>query len=155
MAGHRAHHQQRGLARSAIAIGSGKEECCRLHTHRHCCTGLQAGEQAIIIGGPPTAPTPIKIEQPQWRQGLQPMHTIHALIDESLQDLLDHRAQCGLRRVRMRYQHHLLPPGRMTIVQDAHREGQHATVAQARTLAQNRGLVHVPGFPCRTVVALP
>jgi hypothetical protein len=43
----------------------------------------------------------------------------------------------------------------MAIVPHLHGQGQHATVAQARTLAQNQTLVHVPGIPCRTVDALP
>lgn len=45
--------------------------------------------------------------------------------------------------------------GRMTIVPHTHRSGQHATVAQARTLAQNQDLVHVPGIPCHSIAALP
>ncbi|WP_170929496.1 hypothetical protein [Xanthomonas retroflexus] len=155
MAGHRAHHLQRGLTRAAIAIRARKEQCRRLHSSRRRCTGFQAGEQAIIVGSPPTAPTLIKIEQPTWRQRLQPMHTIPPFIDERLQDLVDSGAQCGFGGLRMRYQHHLLPLRRMTIVPHVHGHGQHATVAQARTLAQNRDLVHVPGIPCRTVDALP
>jgi hypothetical protein len=43
----------------------------------------------------------------------------------------------------------------MTIVPHTHRSGQHATVAQARTLAQNQDLVHVPGIPCHSIAALP
>ena len=42
---------------------------------------------------------------------------------------------------------HIVPQGR--------RDSQSAGLAQEQRLAQNRGLVHVPGFPCRTVVALP
>ncbi|MNS71313.1 hypothetical protein D3C72_1046790 [compost metagenome] len=109
MAGHRAHHPQRGFARVTIAIRARQEQRHRLHFNRRIRTGLQAGKQAIIVGGPPTASPLIQIEQPSRRQRLQPAQTVHIFIDDPHKDLVDHRAQCGFGHFEVRHHYPVLP----------------------------------------------